>query len=549
MKVGVAILGAAGWLAAAGALPAATGGTKVELPPMMVEESVATVPWLYVNAGGTEFLSRCTYATTRDMVEGWLTKLQGVRALVPEEFIGRMDAPSVFVLYSQDLEQKVSAEIQRELQAAGAQSGGVDIAPSMRLADRDLHGSIAYIDETRFDAAMMSIAPSHVRFLVQSRMPALPAWLVDGIERAWRRTDFVLHPITLNPLVWDDPGESEGSVADALRPRAVMPASELFANEALRAVETRYARRVATRASTQELFVRWAWVSGGPVREAFWKLAAMSAEAPITEERFEACFGFDFAELRDRLSDYLPQAVRETAWVSPGKAPDLPEVRVERATPGQVARVRGEWERLAIGHVRRRLPQVAEPYIAQARRTLRRAYDAGDRDPRLLATMGLTEIDAGKPDGARPWLEAAVAGGVVRPRAYYELARLRWEGLARGADGAALPFAQVAPVIAPLRQALPQAPALPEIYALLAEAWTASELAPNREEWAELERGARLFAGRPAVGLPVARTLARHGRKAEAATLLAAGAAFPMDEETRAAAEQLRKQLAETETR
>lgn len=550
MKGGGAILCvAAAWVATTASLPAAPAGTKVELPPMMVEESVAGVPWLYVNAGGTEFLSRCSFGTTRNMVEGWLTKLQGVRALVPEEFLGQMDAPSVFVLYSQDLEQKVSVEIQRELQAAGAQSGGVDIAPSMRLADRDLHGSIAYIDETRFDAAMMSIAPSHVRFLVQSRMPALPAWLVDGIERAWRRADFILHPITLNPLVWEDPGESEGLAADALRPRAVLPASELFANEALRAVETRYPRRVAVRASTQELFVRWAWVSGGPVKEAFWKLAAMSAEAPITEERFEACFGFDFAELRDRLSDYLPKAVRETAWVSPGKSPDLPEVRVERATPSQVARVRGEWERLAIGHVRRRLPQVAEPYIAQARRTLRRAYDAGDRDPRLLATMGLVEVETGNLEGARPLLEAAVAGGVVRPRAYYELAALRWLELTRAVDAPALPFAQVAPVIAPLRQALPQAPALPEIYALLAEAWQRSELAPNRAEWDELERGARLFAGRPSVGLPVARALARHGRKAEAATLLAAAAAFPMDDDTRTGVERLRRELAAPETR
>jgi hypothetical protein len=116
---------------------------------MMVEESVSGVPWLYVNAGGTEFLSRCSAGTTRNLVEGWLDKLQQVRALVPEEFLGRMDPPSIFVLYSQDLQQTVSAEIQRELQAAGARGGGVDIAPSMRLADRDLHGSIAYIDEGR----------------------------------------------------------------------------------------------------------------------------------------------------------------------------------------------------------------------------------------------------------------------------------------------------------------------------------------------------------------------------------------------------------------
>jgi len=54
----------------------------------------------------------------------------------------------------------------------------------------------------------------------------------------------------------------------------------------------------------------------------------------------------------------------------------LPDFEVERATSNEIARLRGEWERLAIGHVQRRLPRVREPYIAQARRTLRRAYDA-----------------------------------------------------------------------------------------------------------------------------------------------------------------------------
>ena len=106
--------GVAVWLAGAGTLAAANAGPRVELPPMMVEESVSGVPWLYVNAGGTEFLSRCSAGTTRSLVEGWLDKLQQVRALVPEEFLGRMDPPSIFVLYSQDLQQTVSAEIQRE---------------------------------------------------------------------------------------------------------------------------------------------------------------------------------------------------------------------------------------------------------------------------------------------------------------------------------------------------------------------------------------------------------------------------------------------------
>ena len=530
---------------------ASVAAPVVELPPMMVEESSASVPWLYVNAGGTEFLSRCSSATTSDLVEAWLSKLQLVRSLVPEEFLGRMDVPAVFVLYGQDLRQKVSAEIERELQGAPARKGdvprgsGVNIAPSMRLADRDMHASIAYIDETLFDGANLSISPSHVRFLLNRRVPELPVWLAEGIERTWQQADFVLAPITLRPLVWLDAGESDALASDPAHPRALLPAGELFASGLERALQNKHPRRAQIRAAQQDLFFRWAITSGGTTRDAFWKFAARSAAGPLTEEMFAADFGFDYAELRDRLSDYLPRAVRDEPRIKPGEQPPPPPIEIVRATPNQIARVRGEWERLAIGHVQRRMPQVREPYIAQARRTLRRAFDAGDRDPRLLATMGLCEIDAGNPAGARQFLEPAVAGGVVRPRAYYELARLRFAELSRGEAAAKqFSFTALAPVFQPLQRALTQAPPLPEIYALLAEAWARCETAPNTAEFAEIEQGPRLFAQHATVAYGVALALARHEKKAEAAAVLAACAGDPPDDDTLADMARLRAELA-----
>ncbi|MDO8543325.1 MAG: hypothetical protein Q7S40_23045 [Opitutaceae bacterium] len=530
----------------------------VELPPMMVEESISSAPWFHVHVGGAEFLSRCSASTTRQFIEAWLTRMQLVRVLVPEDFLARMDVPTVIVLYAQDLQQTISAEIQRELQAGddGRRDGDpvrgsrVNIAPNMRLSDRDMHASIVYIDESLFDASTLSIAPGHVRFLLQGRVPELPLWLVEGIERTWRTSDFVLEPITLRPLVWHNQDESDALARDASRPRALLPAAELFATDALRAAENRHPRRAATRASEQDLFFRWALVSGGRTREALWKLAARAAEGPVTGEVFEACFGFDFSELRDRLSDYLPKAVEEMARIQPGKLPPLPEFEVERATPNEIARVRGEWERLAIGHVQRRLPQAREPYIAQARRTLRRAFDAGDRDPRLLATMGLCEIDAGNEGGAREFLEPAIATGVVRPRGYYELGRLRFAALQRGVpDTKLFSFTELMPILEPLRRALTQAPPLPEVFVLLAEAWARCEMAPNAAEFAELETGARLFARRPAVGLSIALALARHGRKAEAAAILDATTGYTTDENTRAGITRLRTELAAASAR
>lgn len=533
--------------------PVGGAAALVSLPPMLVEESTASVPWLYANAGGTEFLSRCSAFTTRQLAEAWMEKLQLVRVLVPDEFLARMDVPDVFVLYAQDLEQTVSADIQRELQGGertrpgdAPRSDGVNIAPSMRLSDRDMHASIAYIDETLFDAAGLSVSSGHVRFLLKGRVPELPAWVVDGVERTYRRAEFVRDPITLGPLVWLNQGESSALAGDAGHPRALLPANELFAIDAAWAAEKPHLRRAETRAAQAELFFRWAFLAGGATREAFWKFAARAAEGPVTEESFEAIFGFDFSELRDRLSDYLPRAVQETRWIDPGVQVAAPRVEVRRATSNEVARVRGEWERLAIGHVQRRLPQVREPYIAQARRTLRRAYDAGDRDPRLLATMGLCEIDAGNEAGARAFLELAIAGGVVRPRANLELARLRFADLRQAAPPTKqFSYTELAPVIEPLRRGVTQAPPLAEAFVLLAEAWARCEFAPNAGELAELERGARFFAQRPTVALPIALVLAQHGKHTEAAAVLDATAGHGAADESAVSVARMRAELAD----
>lgn len=526
------------------ATPPVASAAAVELPPMLVEESTASVPWLYVHAGGTEFLSRCSAGTTRDLVEGWLAKMQLVGVLVPAEFLARLDVPSVFILYAQDLETTMSAEIQRELQAGPREGGRVQIASSMRLTDRDMHASIAYIDEALFDGANLSIASGHVRYLLRGRVPELPSWLVDGIERAWRRTDFVQEPITFRPFIWLNQNESDLLAGDATHPRALLPANELFATDAARTRDARHARRAEARNATQELFCRWALVSGPATREAFWKFVARSAEEPMSEELFEACFGFDFAELRDRLSDYLPKAVTESKLLEPGKLADLPPIDVRRATPNEIARVRGEWERLAIGHVQHRLPQVREPYIVQARRTLRRAYDTGDRDPRLLATLGLCEVDAGNDTGAREFLEPAVAGGVVRPRAYYELARLRFAALRNGASAERrFSFTEIAPVLQALQGTLRQAPLLPEAFELLGEVWARCESPPNTAEFAELATGVRLFGRKANVALALGQAFARHDRRAEALAALDACTESTAEEPVRNGVLRLRREL------
>jgi hypothetical protein len=161
--------------------------------------------------------------------------------------------------------------------------------------------------------------------------------------------------------------------------------------------------------------------------------------------------------------------------------------------------------------------------------------------------MGLCEIDAGNPAGAAQFLEPATAAGVVRPRAYYELAQLRYNALVRGAPEAkSFSFIELAPTIEPLRRALTQSPALPEAFVLLGEAWARCDVLPNTAEFAELSMGARLFPRRPGVVLPIARALARHGKRAEAAAVLDGTIGYPTSENTRAEITRFRAELAST---
>jgi hypothetical protein len=361
------------------------------------------------------------------------------------------------------------------------------------------------------------------------------------LERTYRRADIVVKSITLAPLVWLNSSESDALASDPAHPRALLPAPELFASDTWQGTENRHPRRTQTRVATQELFVRWAIMSGESTRAALWKFATRAAAGPVTEDDFVACFGFDYDELRDRLSDYLPQAVDETKRVPFDRLPPLPPLEVERATPNQIARIRGEWERLAIGHVQRRLPRTLPcPGPSHPAPRLRR------RRPRspLLATMGLCEVDAGNDAGAREFLEPAVARGVVRPRAYFELARLRFAALRRAfPDTQRFNYADLSPVFQPLQRALTQSPPLPEVSGLLAEAWAQCEATPSTAEFAELARGTHYFARRPEVAHPTALALARHGRKAEATAVLETCAAYGADDATRAEIAQWRAAL------
>jgi hypothetical protein len=140
--------------------------------------------------------------------------------------------------------------------------------------------------------------------------------------------------------------------------------------------------------------------------------------------------------------------------------------------------------------------------------------------------MGLCECDAGDDAAARPLLEAAVAGKVVRPRAYYELARIYYQAVLAKSPKGRLTVAEAGQVLRPVGAALRQSPAIVEAYELIAEVWLRAEGRLTPEQLAVLDEGIRKFPARTRLIYSAAILNSLHGRPTEAQALTDRGLAI-----------------------
>jgi hypothetical protein len=538
--------------------PVPSSEPVIELPPMIITESSKAPPWLYTVAGNTEYLSRCSAATTRAFIAAQLEIHQLLRVFVPPEFLASRVVPTVSILAPLDLKTASDDAVMREMMrieeesvrsaAQKARREGqlpgatrLEFLPNQRIDDRDMSAVFTYLDERTFDGERLIVADEFVLSLLVRRTPMLPQWFIEGVTTLYRQASFRRDPITLSRFTWISRDETIALQRDPEARRVLLPGNELFAPDAVLGPENRHAVRTAAWRAQVTLFVRWAIdPANGSMREALWKLAERASREPMTETIFIECFGFGYSDLRDRLSDYLPIAVKDSVRILPGKLPPLPRFEIKQATANQIARLRGEWERLEIPFVRGKHPQFVSRYIEQAQSTLRRAVGRGDRDPQMLAALGLCELDAGDAVAARPWLEQAIATGLVRPRAYYEVARLRWEELTRDIPKTqGFTRTQLEPIMEPLRQAMAQAPGMPEALMLMLEVWLRGSERATSGELADLVDRARLFRRIPGIGFNLALLQFRYDRRAEAAALLVTGISFLGDPAARKGYEQL----------
>ena len=562
-----------------GAEPTDSTERVVDLPPFILEETLKGPPWRLAEAPGLEILSRCPDYVSRHLGEE-IARLNSIlRLLIPEELQTKFSVPTVIIATTEDVghtavwQKMVEETIAQERKRLGVSADDaspladgfllrnrfllptfnrVRLLPNMRLWDKDEVALLFVLQEQDFEQRHFMLTPDYARFLLENRTPPLPRWYLEGTMTLYGLTEFEEKGVTINPIDWETVLVKNERGVETKRLRELIPLNQFLGESgaARNSAGDTAAEPIppSAQAWTAEsaLLIRWALDPKGAANApALWKYVALASAGVPNEAMFQECFGLLYAEAEARLNKYLPTATRRPLSLTLEPPVRLPNFAFRDATVDEIGRLKGEWERLGVAYVKSRYPALASEYLAQARRTLQRAFERGKRDPRLLAVMGLCECDAGNDSKARELLASAVEAQVIRPRAYYELTRIRYaEAMANAAGSSGrLTVNQTTEILRPLSTAHLQSPPLYELYELAGEVWMHSEAAQTRRNLALLDEGIRLYPHRLKLVYQAAFLNASNGFVAEANALIDRGVASTADAAVRAKFEELRSTI------
>jgi len=512
-------------------------GSVVTLEPVFVEASSAN-PWQYFKVPGYEVISHCPDDFNGKFARALDRAAAAREALLPEDFWGKLATPVKIILYNRKPEGRPGLARARPIDlsweadedgAAGPYSV-VKSYPAV-VGDGDTFINCGNYWDLIPGAPNFSVDPDSA-ILLESRAPQWPAWLRAGlegpqglvtnrvIESAASGPDFLVLP----SVVWVSAAETAAILKDPRHPRAVLPLPELFKSPVT-------ADLAAWEAGTA-LFVRWGLFGrepdGAPHREAFLGFVRSAASEPVSEEVFRRSFGMGYAEAEGRLRAFVATAVGPPVRVPLRAASERP-LELREATPSEIARIVGEWGRLEGKAVGMQDMGYQSECLEQADRLFERAYARTTDDPQFLAAYGLYALQVGDMKRARECLGEATDRGVVRPRAYVELARVRLLD--------ALPYAEqgigdlsdpdYAAILRLLATAREQMPSLLAGYQVLARAMEHAPRRPTREDMAVLLGAVGLFPRNGSFAYKVATLYRRFGypEDARAVVLRAMGLA------------------------
>ena len=575
------LVAAAGCLAAHGGSLAAQDVSKdkpLELPTYTVTDSrelPPPEPWLYGRIPGFEVLSNASEKSTKRLVgdfQRFFLALSLVwpgvqqKTAVPTSLIicGRGGKFDAFIPTGQQRPNRAMASLTLRAAEQSAividfqtkvlnlsTSEGATAAASTTAAAGEDGVSLGGGDPGFQVDAYRQLYREYIRFLLGGVEPRGPAWFEEGVAQIFMAMEVtnttiivgkVENPNTISAEqgALNDAGISGTAPAEDRDFNAALAKRRLLGMDALFAVapDAPEANNVlgGTWAKQAYAFVHWGlYGDQGKHQKAFITFLRRLDREPATEALFKECFKQSYQDMLFTIRGYVEFTNYKIAGVQAGKGeklPTPPPFELREATEAEVGRIKGDALRLA-GHV------------AAARTAMTTPYIRGERDPQLLAAIGLLERAANDDGRARKFLEAAAQAKAARPRAYLELAKMRFaEAASKPAETQARFSAeQTVAVLTPLFTARTQTPPLAEVYELIAEAWARSIITPGTDHLGVLDEGVRFFPRTTALVYATAVQKVRVGLVADARSLIALGLRVATEAETRRKFETLQASL------
>jgi tetratricopeptide (TPR) repeat protein len=502
------------------------------LDPVFVEASTGT-PWRYFATPDFEVLSHCTDPFNAAFAQALREATAARLALLPARYWGDVPTRMRLVLYNREPAQTGDFRRHSPIDLAwtnelGASAEAVVLTHPLVVGEGDGFLSCGNYWGLVDDLRDLTVDPDSEARLVQ-RAPRRPAWFVSGLEGPMGL--YVGHRIrptpqgpelALLPARWSSDALTQALRAAAApnrrKPAApivpvLLPLQDLFAGTVPTGQENLWNAEAA-------LLVRWG-LYGAPDRAAFLRVVDAAAAAPLTEAVVERELGLTFADLRARLAAYVAVAVTQAVTVPlAGTAAPAPPLR--DATPVEVARILGDWGRLEARSLGLQESDYLNECLEQADRQFERGHLSRTHDPDFLASYGLYQLQRGDRTAARAALEEAVAAGVVRPKAYVELARLRLDALvpAAGRGRGDLSYDDFSGILDLLGTAQRQMPSLEETYRVMARAWDHGPGRPTRAELAVFRQALQLFPADVPLAHRIAKLYAANGYREDAAAIV-----------------------------
>lgn len=463
----------------------------VVLPPFTVTDSrVLPKPesWRYAAPGGFEVLTSAPNEESTKLVHDFLVFHRGIETVWP---LVRMNAavPASLILCGKAKQITPFVPADQRSVARGFLSLSFQdreiaaIVINLDPAEQDDSGAPGKLSQYSQDV----LRKEYVHFILARIGDRVPAWLETGLWQTFTtmvcsgdQLGFPAFAATDPDLKARQTGDPK-ALAAALQAGTFLPLDRVFAPRAnATGDETDAWGREARE------FVHLCLL-GDPehYRAPFLDYALRTARFGTSEDIFRHCFKTDYAGFLPVLWKYTGFSQDKGFKLTGpggGKTAALPKVTLKPAEDGQVGRIKGEALRMA-------------HHDEDAHWALIAPYLRGSRDPELLASLGLAEAAEGKADRARTFLEAATAGNTHRARAWEELGRLRLQAAeaAPQAPESRLSTNQLASVLEPLFHARQLPPALPEVYATIADAWARAGIRPAPGHLKAVDEGVMLF--------------------------------------------------------